>query len=333
MTEVFFVVSVTNCKKNLHGIYFIEIGGMDMNCVPISEMIDEFNLVSLVPEMDLKNKTIDYPDVNRLSLQLTGFFDYFAFHRLQIIGLVEYTYLKRMESSVRKKNLKKIFEYHIPCIVICRGLEPFPEMISYAKKNDVPILSSSDSTSDFTGEVIRWLKTKLAPSTTLHGVLVDVYGEGILIMGESGIGKSETAIELIKRGHRFVADDVVEIKRVSQRTLVGTSPDSLKYFMELRGIGIIDVKQMFGIESIKETQSIDAVIQLELWDNKKKYDRIGLEDKFIDILGNKVACYSIPIRPGRNIAVICESAAINHRQRKMNLNSGNLFTRIKNLGG
>lgn len=304
-----------------------------MYLVSINEMIKEFNLTSLIPELNLENKMIDCPDVNRPSLQLAGFFDYFAFHRLQIIGLVEHTYLKRMESSARKKILKKIFEYRIPCIVICRSLEPFDEMILYAKENGVPILSSSDATTDFTGEVIRWLKTKLAPLTTLHGVLVDVYGEGILIMGESGIGKSETAIELIKRGHRFVADDVVEVKRVSQRTLVGSAPDSLKYFMELRGIGIIDIKQMFGVESIKEEQKIDAIIKLELWNKSKQYDRLGLNDKFMEILSNEVSCYSIPIRPGRNLAVICEAVAINHRQKKMHVHNENLFEQIKKLGG
>jgi HPr kinase/phosphorylase len=215
--------------------------------------------------------------------------------------------------------------HNVSCIIICRGLAPFPEMLEYADEFQVPLLGSPDSTTDFMGEAIRWLKVHLAPRITLHGVLVDIYGEGVLIMGESGIGKSETALELIKRGHRFVADDAVEVKRVSHQTLIGSCPELIRYFIELRGIGIIDVKQMFGVESIKATQSIDLIIKLELWDKKKKYDRLGLREEFLDILGNNVVCHSIPIRPGRNLAIICESAAINHRQKKMGYNAAKIL--------
>lgn len=288
--------------------------------------MDEFKLKLLTPDIDLEDKNIDYPDVNRPALQLAGFFDYFPFHRIQIIGRVEYAYMNKMKSDVRRVILRKIFSYKIPCIIICRGLEPFPEMLTYAKKNNVPILSSDESTTDFISELLRWLKVVLAPFTTMHGVLVDIYGEGVLILGESGLGKSETAVELIKRGHRFVADDVVEIRRVSKETLLGCAPEVLRYFMELRGIGIIDVKQMFGVESIKDIQRIDLVVKLELWDKASNYDRLGSNSEQIDILGNGVPCHVIPIRPGRNIAVICESAAINHRQQNLGYNTSDCFT-------
>ncbi|MCL2708118.1 MAG: HPr(Ser) kinase/phosphatase, partial [Defluviitaleaceae bacterium] len=196
-----------------------------------------------------------------------------------------------------------------------------PEMPLYAKQYDVPIFNTDSTTTDFISEVIRWMKAQLAPRVTVHGVLLDIYGVGTLIMGESGVGKSETALELIKRGHRFIADDAVEIKRVSQETLVGSCPENIRYFLELRGIGIIDIKQMYGVQSIKATQSVDLVIKLELWDANRKYDRVGETDDYIEILGNRVMCHSIPIRPGRSLAIICESAAINHRQKKMGYNA------------
>jgi HPr kinase/phosphorylase len=288
-------------------------------------MISEFNLVMLAEKVGVSGKQMTHAEINRPALQLAGFYEYFDADRLQIIGLVEYTYLQKMEQSLRCETLRKIFAHKVACIVLCRSLAPFPEMVSLAEEFDVPLLGSPDSTTDFMGEVIRWLKVHLAPRITLHGVLVDIYGEGVLIMGESGIGKSETALELIKRGHRFVADDAVEVKRVSHQTLIGSCPEIIRYFIELRGIGIIDVRQMFGVESIKATQSIDLVIKLELWDKKKKYDRMGLREEFMDILGNNVVCHAIPIRPGRNLAIICESAAINHRQKKMGYNAAQIL--------
>jgi HPr kinase/phosphorylase len=288
-------------------------------------MIKEYNLVLLASNVDISDSLLTHPDINRPALQLAGFYDYFDADRIQIIGLVEYTYLQKLSVEERCETLRRLLSHQVSCIVLCRGLVPFPEMIDFAEEFKVPLLGSPDSTTDFMGEVIRWLKVHLAPRITLHGVLVDIYGEGVLIMGESGIGKSETALELIKRGHRFVADDAVEVKRVSHQTLIGSCPELIRYFIELRGIGIIDVKQMFGVESIKATQSIDLIIKLELWDKKKKYDRLGLREEFLDILGNNIVCHSIPIRPGRNLAIICESAAINHRQKKMGYNAAKIL--------
>ena len=285
--------------------------------ISVAEMARSFNLKNVTKEINISQKMLCYAKINRPGLQLAGFFDFFDADRLQILGMVEYTYLERMDEKYRDQVFEKLFSRGIPCVVMCRDLVPFPEMMKYAIKNDVPILVGSDSTTDFIGGVISWLKLNLAPRITMHGVLVDVYGEGMLIIGESGIGKSEMALELIKRGHRLVADDAVEIKRVSNLTLVGSCPEIIRFFIEVRGIGIIDVSKMFGIQAIKETQNIDLVIKLEMWDNKKEYDRLGLHDEYMNILGNNVVCQTIPIRPGRNLAMIGESAAVNHRQKKM----------------
>ena len=209
--------------------------------------------------------------------------------------------------------------------------EPDEDVIRIASEHKIPVLATDQSTSSFMAEVIRWLKVQLAPCISIHGVLVDVYGEGLLIMGESGIGKSEAALELIKRGHRLVTDDVVEIRKVSDETLIGTAPDITRHFIELRGIGIVDVKNLFGVESVKETQSIDLVIKLEDWNKDREYDRLGLEEEYTEFLGNKVVCHSIPIRPGRNLAIICETAAVNHRQKQMGYNAAKeLYNRVQN---
>ncbi len=218
----------------------------------------------------------------------------------------------------------------IPCVIFSTKTEPDEDMINLAIKYDVPIFVTDQTTSTFMAEIIRWLNVELAPCISIHGVLVDVYGEGVLIMGESGIGKSEAALELIKRGHRLVSDDVVEIRRVSDATLVGSAPDITRHFIELRGIGIIDVKTLFGVESVKDTQSIDLVIKLEEWDKDREYDRLGLEEEYTEFLGNRVVCHSLPIRPGRNLAVIVESAAVNHRQKKMGYNAAQeLYRRVQ----
>lgn len=296
-----------------------------MYCVSMEKFVKEFNLENVLPEIKLKNKMLTKDEINRPALQMAGFFEHFDNDRVQLMGMVEHTYLSKLDAEFRRNVLKKIFAFQIPCFIICRNLKIFPEMLEYAKEFDVPVFRTSDGTSDFMGEVIRWLKSELAERITMHGVLVDIYGEGILIIGESGIGKSETALELIKRGHRLVADDAVEIKRVSHSTLVGTSPELIRYFIELRGIGIIDVKELFGVSSVKQTQNIDLVVKLEMWNEEKEYDRLGLTEEYIDILGNKLICNSIPIRPGRNVAVICESAAINHRQKKMGYNAAKVL--------
>jgi HPr kinase/phosphorylase len=222
-------------------------------------------------------------------------------------------------------------KYKVPCIVYCRDIEVPQEVLDVATKYGIPILGTKKTTSDFMAEVIRWLNVELAQRITIHGVLVDVYGEGVLIMGESGIGKSEAALELIKRGHRLVSDDVVVIKKVSDDTLIGTAPDITRHFIELRGIGIIDVKTLFGVESVKNTQAINLAIQLEEWDKEQEYDRLGLEEQYTEFLGNKVVCHKIPIRPGRNLAIIVESAAVNYRQKKMGYNAAKeLYNRVTN---
>ncbi len=289
--------------------------------VSLDKLIEEFNLELLTKDVDTSKVKILYAELNRPALQIAGFFDHFDSHRIQIIGKVEYAYLKTLNEKERDKIFTKIFEYNLPCVILSRDLEAFPELLIHAEINRVPILGSHLQTTELIGELIRWLRVKLAPIVTLHGVLVDIYGEGVLIMGESGIGKSEAALELIKRGHRLVADDAVEIKRVSAKTLIGTCPSVIRHFMELRGLGIIDIKQMFGVEAVKKTQNIDLVIKLSNWDENKDYDRLGLTENYMEILGNKVLCHSIPIRPGRNIAIICEAAAVNHRQKKMGYNA------------
>ena len=226
--------------------------------------------------------------------------------------------------------LERCVASKIPCVIFSTKTEPDEDMINLAIKYDVPIFVTDQTTSTFMAEIIRWLNVELAPCISIHGVLVDVYGEGVLIMGESGIGKSEAALELIKRGHRLVSDDVVEIRRVSDATLVGSAPDITRHFIELRGIGIIDVKTLFGVESVKDTQSIDLVIKLEEWDKDREYDRLGLEEEYTEFLGNRVVCHSLPIRPGRNLAVIVESAAVNHRQKKMGYNAAQeLYRRVQ----
>ncbi len=297
-----------------------------MFSVSIRSIMDEFDCKLISDKVNIENKVVTHSEINRPALQLAGFFDFFDSDRLQIMGMVEYAYLQRATEPERDKMIERIFACKIPCLVLCRDLEPFPSMIKYATEYDVPLLGYADSTTNFMGELIKWLRVELAPRITMHGVLVDIYGEGVMITGESGVGKSETALELIKRGHRLVADDAVEIKRASQRTLIGSCPEVLRYFIELRGIGIIDIRQMFGVESIKATQSIDLVIKLEVWEKNKEYDRLGLKEEYIDILGNSVVCHSIPIRPGRNLAIICESAAINHRQKKLGYNAAKVLS-------
>ncbi len=302
--------------------------------VTITELIEKMKMRNVLPEIDTDKVVLSHPDVNRPALQLTGFFDHFDRERVQIIGYVEQAYINTLPREVRVKRYDKLLSSEIPCVVYSRGQEPDEDMQDLCLHYQVPLMVSDKSTSDLMAEVIRWLKVKLAPCISIHGVLVDVFGEGVLIMGESGIGKSEAALELIKRGHRLVSDDVVEIRKVSDATLVGSAPDITKHFIELRGIGIIDVKSLYGVESVKDTQNIDMVIKLEDWDKDKEYDRLGLEDRYTEFLGNQVVCHNIPIRPGRNLAIIVESAAVNYRQKKMGYNAAQeLYNRVQaNLG-
>ena len=247
-----------------------------------------------------------------------------------MLGNVEIAYLQSLPIERRKAMYDKLISSKIPCILFCRNLMPEEWVTELCNHYGVACLVSEKTTSDVMAEVIRWMKVKLAPCISIHGVLVDVFGEGVLITGESGIGKSEAALELIKRGHRLVSDDVVEIRKVSDETLIGSAPDITRYFIELRGIGIIDVKTLFGVESVKNTQSIDMVIQLEEWDKDREYDRLGMEDQYTEYLGNRVVCHKIPIRPGRNLAIIVESAAVNYRQKKMGYNAAKeLYNRVQ----
>ena len=306
-----------------------------VNQVKLSQIVERFDLKNLTPDVDYTKTGVSVPDVNRPALQLTGFFEHFASERVQIIGYVEYTYLMQLSDEERKFKYERFISSKIPCVIFSTKTEPDEDMINLAIKYDVPIFVTDQTTSTFMAEIIRWLNVELAPCISIHGVLVDIYGEGVLIMGESGIGKSEAALELIKRGHRLVTDDVVEIRKVSDDTLIGSAPDITRHFIELRGIGIIDVKTLYGVESVKDTQSIDMVIKLEDWNKDKEYDRLGLEDQYTEFLGNKVVCHTIPIRPGRNLAIIVESAAVNYRQKKMGYNAAQeLYNRVQaNLKG
>ena len=299
--------------------------------VKLVDIIEKMKLVNLTPEIDINDVKITQPDINRPALQLAGYFEHFDATRLQIIGFVEFTYMESLSQERKKEVFTELLSYTIPAIVYCRELQPDPMLLEIAVEKKVPILMTKKSTSSFMSEIIRWQNVKLAPCISVHGVLVDVFGEGVLITGESGIGKSEAALELIKRGHRLVTDDVVEIRKVSDDTLIGSAPDITKHFIELRGIGIVDVKTLFGVSSVKDTQSIDLVIKLEDWNKDKEYDRLGLQEEYTEYLGNKIVCHNIPIRPGRNLAVICESAAVNHRQKKMGYNAAQeLYSRVQN---
>lgn len=302
----------------------------NQSTVPLTKLVEAMKLRSLTPEIDISHNKLVTPQINRPALQLTGYFDHFDSERIQIIGYVEYTYLEHLTREQKLPIYEKLLSYKIPCLVYTTRTIPDPDMMELARKYNTPIFATQRSTSAFMAEVIRWLNVEMAPSITIHGVLVDVFGEGVLIMGESGIGKSEAALELIKRGHRLISDDVVEIRRVSDTTLVGTAPDITRHFIELRGIGIINVKTLFGVESVKDTANIDLVIKLEEWDKDKEYDRLGLEQEYTEFLGNRVTSHSLPIRPGRNLAVIVETAAVNHRQKKMGYNAAQeLYDRVQ----
>lgn len=297
----------------------------------LSVVADKLHLKNFTEELNLEEHFVSMADVNRPALQLNGFYEHFEENRIQMIGMVEYAYMNNKPVEERAKIYQKLLSYDIPCLVFCRGFVPEQSLMDVAHERKIPILGTDRGTSEFMSELIFELNVLLAPCATIHGVLVDVYGEGLLITGESGIGKSEAALELVRRGHRLVADDVVEIRKINAHTLMGCAPTITKHFIELRGIGIIDVKSLFGVESIKERQRIDFVIKLEDWKKENDYDRLGLEDEYMNILGIDVTCHSLPIRPGRNLAVICETAAVNYRQKKMGYNAAQeLYRRVQN---
>ena len=289
--------------------------------VTLKEIIDEFSLETIHLPMDASKLLVIETEINRPGLQLSGFYEYFNNERIQIVGKAEFAYLATMEETVRKEHLEMLFAQHVPCIIITRELPYFPEMLDLAQQYEIPLLRCKDSTSSFMSALIAYLNLHLAPRITRHGVLIEIYGEGVLILGESGVGKSETAVELIKRGHRLVADYAVEIRKVSNISLVGSSPENIRHFLELRGIGIVNARRLFGMGAVKVTEKIDMIVELEPWDSEKVYDRMGVDSEFTSILGVKVPCSTIPVKPGRNLAVILEVAAMNNRQKKMGYNA------------
>ena len=289
--------------------------------IPLAKIIEEFQFEVLYAPQNIDSILISTSDLIRPGLQMADFYDYFDSSRIQMMGKVEITYLDNLSVADRQQRLRKYFSTKFPALIISRGLQIFPEMVEYAEEFGVTLLRTEDSTSASMSALISYLNVQIAPRRTRHGVLVEVYGEGILILGESGVGKSEAAIELVKRGHRLVADDAVEIKRVSNRTLVGSSPDIIRHFVELRGIGIIDIKNIFGMGAVKDTESINMIIHLEPWQDGKQYDRLGMVDEFTNIMGINIPSLTIPVKPGRNLAIIIEVAAMNNRQKRMGYNA------------
>ena len=289
--------------------------------ISLKKIIDEFKLEVIYTPKDPSELLIDENDVNRPGLQLMGFYEYFNPERIQIIGKMEFAYLSTIDEKMRYERLELLFSQKLPALIITRELPYFSEMLELAQKYEMPLLRSKESTSNFMSGLIAFLNLNLAPRITRHGVLIEIYGEGVFLTGESGVGKSETAIELVKRGHRLVADDAVEIRKVSNISLVGSSPDNIRHFLELRGIGIINARRLFGMGAVKMTEKIDLVVEMELWNPEKIYDRMGIDTEYASILGVKVPCLTIPVKPGRNLAVILEVAAMNNRQKKMGYNA------------
>lgn len=289
--------------------------------VPLKTIAEEQGLTVLHACSDYDRRMIETSDVNRPGLQLAGFYNYFDPKRLKIIGRVESTYLEMLSPEERRSRFEQFMRYDIIGLVICHGMDPFPECLEMAEKYDRSLFLTREDTSEFMADIIAALSSYLAPRTTQHGVLVEVFGEGVLITGDSGVGKSETALELIKRGHRLVADDAVEIKRTSRKTLMGSAPEMIRYYMELRGIGVIDARRIYGVGAVKPESRIDLVVNLEAWEDGRAYDRLGLSTEYCEIMGVKVPCVTIPVRPGRNLAVILELAAMNNRQKNMGFNA------------
>ena len=298
--------------------------------VPLSQIAEALNLTEVYVAENYKETNISTVEINRPGLELTGYLEFFDNKRIQVLGNTEFSYLGRYGPEAQKMVIDSIFSFGPPAVIICRDIEPSNASLESAKLHKVSIFSTPQSTSDLTASLVQYLNKELAPRITRHGVLVEVYGEGCLLTGDSGVGKSETAIELIKRGHRLVADDAVEIRRTAQTTLYGQSPENIRHFIELRGIGIINARKLFGMGAIKLQEKIDMVINLEQWDSSKVYDRMGLDNEYMKILGVEVPTLTIPVKPGRNLAVIIEVAAMNNRQKKMGYNAAREL--LKNLG-
>ncbi|MTI47323.1 HPr(Ser) kinase/phosphatase [Sporosalibacterium faouarense] len=291
-----------------------------MNGITIDQFAEELDL-EIIYRPDNPETKITTSDLNRPGIQLTGYFEYFPHKRLQIIGKVEWNYLATLGDKEKERRIEEIFKYPIPGVVITRELEVYPEIIQMAKKYNRTILRTDIATTKFINKIINYLDDVFAPKTTMHGVLVEVFGMGVLILGKSGVGKSETALELVKRGHRLVADDAVEIKRIEDGILKGTSPELIRHFLEIRGIGIIDIKRLYGVGAVKTWEAIDLVIELEFWDEKKEYDRLGMDEQYAQILKVDIPKYVIPVKPGRNLAMIIEVAARNNREKQMGYNA------------
>ena len=299
----------------------------DEYSVSLSSIVKEQGLKILHASKDFDTACVRTADVNRPALQLAGFYDYFDPKRLQLIGRVECTYLESLAPNQRAEALERFMRFDLSAIILCHGIDTIPELVEMAEKYDRNLMSTNEDTSTFMADLISMLRNAMAPRVTMHGVLVEVYGEGLLITGDSGVGKSETALELIKRGHRLIADDAVIIRRTSRETLIGTAPPLIRYYMELRGIGVINARHIFGVGAVKPETNVDLVVNFELWDDNKAYDRLGLETEYTTILGVEMPCYTIPVRPGRNLAVILELAAMNNRQKKMGYNAAEALAR------
>ena len=298
----------------------------DQYSVPLMELIEHFHFKIEYAATDIEKIRLTVVDMSRPGLQLAGYFDHFEPVRLQLMGNVEISYLAKLTPGERSIAFDRLFAYKIPALVIARDTPPDPQCLAMARKHNITILRSNEATSAIISAIIDYMSAALAPRITRHGVLIEVYGEGILLTGESGIGKSEAAVELLKRGHRLIADDAVEIRRISGNTLVGTAPQMIRNYIELRGIGIVNVAKLFGMGAVKTENAINMVVNIVPWKTQEVYDRLGLEDQYMDILGIKVPMYTIPITPGRNLAVILEVAAMNNRQRQMGYNSAKEFT-------
>ena len=299
---------------------------VDTYSVPLTQLVEEFHLEVAYAATDYASIRLTVDDVARPGLQLAGYFDHFEPMRLQVLGNVEISYVNKLTPAERAITFDRLFSYKFPALLIARNIEPDPQCLEMAKKHNVTLLRSQEATSTIVSAIITYLKAELAPRITRHGVLVEAYGEGVLLIGDSGIGKSEAAVELLKRGHRLIADDAVEIKKVSANSLVGTAPELIRNYVELRGIGVINVAKLFGIGAIKQDNEINLVVNIVPWNTQEVYDRLGLEDQYTDLLGVKVPMYTIPITPGRNLAMILEVAAMNNRQKKMGYNAAVEFT-------
>ena len=294
--------------------------------IKLSQLVEEFGLKKVYTPPDFENVRIVTPDLNRPGMQLVGFFSHFDNERIQLMGTVEIMYLKTLPSTERRKIFAELMKRHIPALIICHSMQIYPECLEMAEKYQVSLLSTELDTSVFEAELITSLNIYLGPRITRHGTMLEGYGEGILITGESGVGKSETAIELVKRGHRLIADDAVELKKISYRTLFAQAPPLIQHYIEIRGIGVVDVMRLFGMGAIKSRQELDLIINIETWQDGMMYDRLGLENQYTTLLGVQVPIMKIPVKPGRNLAVIIEVAAMNNRQKKLGFNSAQEFT-------